>query len=413
MLNLFRKQVLEKNKTTYYGRTIITTPIHYSIFLFLTLIFSTLTLTFLLFGNYAKKEKVKGYLVPINGLARVYSHTSGVVSKMAVKEGDAVSEGDMLLSIANHKFLQNTLSSDKQKIKEIDNQINIIKGQIVQYNNLFKDRESRLNNIVSLLKKEQTELIIQGELLQNRVQLAKERLTDIKKLQSDDYVSQSEVKTQLDLVLDFQQKIQEHNTVILKFETNLANALNDKARLPFEKQQQIDQLNIELSKLSNNKTAILESSNLVLKAPINGVVSSININIGEFASSGDNLITIIPKNSILEAEVFIPTRAIGFVKEGDEVNLKLDAFPFQKFGMTKGKISKISKNIIFSSETKNKISFNEPVYKAKIKLDQQHIITYGNKTQLIPGMMLQADIKTSKRTLIEWLFEPLYIIKGY
>ncbi len=101
----------------------------------------------------------------------------------------------------------------------------------------------------------------------------------------------------------------------MKSETNLANALNDKARLPFEKQQ-IDLLNIELSKPSNNKIAILESSNLVLKAPISGVVSSIKLNVGEFASSGDYLITIIPTDSQLEAEVFIPTRAIAFIKEG-------------------------------------------------------------------------------------------------
>lgn len=413
MSKLFRRQVLEKNKTTCFGKAVIITPIHYSIILFFIFTSVIFLLIFLFCSDYAKKEKVKGYLVPTNGLARVYSHTSGVVSQIAVKEGDIVNQGDTLLSVSNDKFLENSLNSDKEKIKELDNQINIINGQLVQYDNLFKERESRLNSIINFLKQEQVELVLQGKLLQNRVQLAKERLADIKKLQFDDFASQSEVKTQLDLVLDFQQRIQEYNTVVLKSETNLANALNDKARLPFEKQQQIDLLNIEKSKLSNNKVAILESNNLVLKAPISGVISSIKLNVGEFASSGDYLITIIPTDSLLEAEVFIPTRAIAFIKEGDEVNIKLDAFPFQKFGITQGQVSHVSKNIIFSAETASKLSFNEPVYKIKVKLAQQHIKAYGNQTSLIPGMLLQADINTGKRTLIEWLLEPLFIINGY
>ncbi|GIU39016.1 hypothetical protein TUM3794_12760 [Shewanella colwelliana] len=142
-------------------------------------------------------------------------------------------------------------------------------------------------------------------------------------------------------------------------------------------------------------------------------MTSIKLNVGGFASSGDYLVTILPMNSKLEAEVYIPTRAITFVKKGDEVNLKLEAFPFQKYGISKGVVSHISKSIVFASETTSKISFNEPVYKVTIKLLEQYIMAYGNETYFIPGMLLQADIDTGKRTLMEWLLEPLYIINGY
>ncbi|WP_229381113.1 HlyD family efflux transporter periplasmic adaptor subunit [Shewanella psychropiezotolerans] len=236
---------------------------------------------------------------------------------------------------------------------------------------------------------------------------------NIKELHDRGNASNSEVNDQLDFILDLQQKIQEQNTISLKSETNLANSLNDKARLPFEKQQQISQLQIELSKLSNMKVSIQEGSNLLVKAPISGVVTSIKLNIGEFASSGDYLVTIIPADSKLEAEVYIPTRAIAFVRKGDEVRLRLDAFPFQKFGMAQGVVSHVSKSIVFASETTSTLSFDEPVYKVTIQLLQQYIMAYGNETKLIPGLLLQADINTGKRTLMEWLLEPLYIINGY
>ncbi|MCL1065206.1 HlyD family secretion protein [Shewanella benthica] len=122
---------------------------------------------------------------------------------------------------------------------------------------------------------------------------------------------------------------------------------------------------------------------------------------------------IIPADSRLEAEVYIPTRAIAFVRKGDEVRLRLDAFPFQKFGMAQGIVSHVSKSIVFASETTSTLSFDEPVYKVTIQLLQQYIMAYGNETKLIPGLLLQADINTGKRTLIEWLLEPLYIINGY
>lgn len=413
MSSLFRKQVLDKKKVPYYGKAIVITPIHYSILLLFISCIVIFTLFFLFYSDYSKKEKVSGYLVLTNGLARVYSHTNGIVSDISVKEGDVVTKGDTLLSVSNDKFLRNTLSSDAEKIKEIDKQIDLVDGQLLQYNSLFHERELRLNSIIKFLEQEQSELALQGKFIRDRVELAKDRLADIKTLHANDYASQSEVKTQLDLVLDFQQRIQEYNTVVLKSETNLANALNDKARLPFERQQQIDQLNIELSKLHNNKVAIQENSNLILKAPISGVVSSIKFNIGEFAPSGDYLVTIIPTDSKLEAEVFIPTRAIAFVKKGDEVNLKLDAFPFQKFGVVHGSVSHVSRNIIFSAETASKISFSEPVYRVKVDLARQYIKAYGNETLLIPGMLLQADINTGSRTLIEWVLEPLFILNGY
>ncbi len=69
--------------------------------------------------------------------------------------------------------------------------------------------------------------------------------------------------------------------------------------------------------------------------------------------------------------------------------------------------------MVFASETASKLSFNEPVYKVKIGLKKQYVTAYGNEISLIPGMLLQADINTGSRTLIEWLLEPLFIIKGY
>lgn len=413
MSKLFRKQVIEKNRLNYYSQAVVVTPVSYSIILFFIFVAAIIILIFLFNNEYSKKEKVKGYLVPKNGVSKVYSHVSGVVSKINVKEGSSVRKGDTLLSVSNNKFIFDSVNADKEKINEINKQIKIIKNQLVQTHGIFNESLSRLKKIISIQKKEVVELQKQGQFLRKRLAISKNKLSDINELQRNGNASKSESINQLDLVLELQQRIQEHNTIVLRSEVNLSNASNDMAKLPYEQQQQIGQLNRELSQLVATRIAIQEGSNLVLKSQVDGIITSINLNVGEYTSQGDYLVSILPENSELEAELYIPTRAIGFIKNGDVVNIKFDAFPFQKFGISKGNVLHIAKSIVFAAETASKISFNEPVYKVTVKLKKQYIDAYGDKTLFIPGMLLQADIITGKRSLIEWLLEPLYILNGY
>jgi membrane fusion protein len=118
--------------------------------------------------------------------------------------------------------------------------------------------------------------------------------------------------------------------------------------------------------------------------------------------------SIIPANSRLRAELYVPTSAVGFVASGQIVRLAVDAFPYQRFGTVSARIIEVS------GATTGKPDANgtaTPVYLVTAEIEDPNVSAFGRAQPLLPGMTLSARIVTEKRSLIEWLFEPLLAIE--
>ena len=116
--------------------------------------------------------------------------------------------------------------------------------------------------------------------------------------------------------------------------------------------------------------------------------------------------------SNLQADLYLPTRSIGFLETGHSVNINYEAFPYQKFGAYSGKISQVAMSVIMPGEPVSGLTFQEPVYKAIAALENQHVQAYGKEIPLRSGMTLSADVVLDKRSLFEWLLEPVYSLRG-
>lgn len=124
---------------------------------------------------------------------------------------------------------------------------------------------------------------------------------------------------------------------------------------------------------------------------------------------------IQPESSKLEAHLYTPTHTVGFVKEGQQVLVRYAAFPYQKFGLYQGKLSTVSQSAFAPSDLPPSLqslfgrqSTSESLYQVTVSLNNQEIVAFGQRHPLRPGMALEADIVQEKRTIIEWLFEPLF-----
>lgn len=129
--------------------------------------------------------------------------------------------------------------------------------------------------------------------------------------------------------------------------------------------------------------------------------------------------TILPQNNILVAQLYVPDRAIGFMNVGDIVLLRYQAYPYQKFGHAKAKISSIAKTAIAAQNIPSigTVSLqeqinNEPMYLVQAVLRRQDIKAYGKNLPLQVGMTLEADVLQERRKLYEWVLEPIYSITG-
>jgi membrane fusion protein len=128
---------------------------------------------------------------------------------------------------------------------------------------------------------------------------------------------------------------------------------------------------------------------------------------------GATVAVIVPQGGQLEAELLAPTRAVGFVRGGQEVSLMLQAFPYQRFGIVKGTVRAMSNTILGPTEISIPgLNIQEPVFRVRVALSRDVVQAYGESFPLQPGMLLAADIVFDRRSLVEWLFDPLFAVAG-
>ena len=138
-----------------------------------------------------------------------------------------------------------------------------------------------------------------------------------------------------------------------------------------------------------------------LKAPIDGVVQQLAVHtIGGVVQPAEALMSVVPGEGELVVEALLANKDIGFVEEGDIAEVKLEAFPFTKYGVIEGIVEDVSNDAVNDENL-------GLVYQARIKLDRQTIMVRGRETVLTAGMAATAEIKTGKRRVIEYLLSPL------
>lgn len=138
-----------------------------------------------------------------------------------------------------------------------------------------------------------------------------------------------------------------------------------------------------------------------IRAPVDGVVQQLTVyTIGGVVKPGDALMAVVPATRELEVEVSILNKDIGFVSEGQDAEIKLEAFPFTKYGVIDGIIQSIDLDAVQNEDL-------GLVYPARITIEKSEMTIGDKQIPLNPGMALTAEIKTGKRRLIEFLLSPL------
>jgi membrane fusion protein len=138
---------------------------------------------------------------------------------------------------------------------------------------------------------------------------------------------------------------------------------------------------------------------------------------GQSVTPGVALASLLPADARLQAVLFAPSSAVGFVRSNQSVQLRYQAFPYQKFGHQSGEVVQVSRSPLQASELaalplQSAVAAAEPLYRITVALDRQTVAAYGQSQALSPGMQLEADVLLDRRRLIEWLFEPVLGIAG-
>lgn len=164
--------------------------------------------------------------------------------------------------------------------------------------------------------------------------------------------------------------------------------------------------------------------NMVLRSPIDGVVQQLAVTtVGQVVTTGQALMTVVPAGSVREVEVMVQNGDIGFVNEGQDVVVKVDSFPFTRYGTLSGKVTKVSKeavNMPDANALSDAVGSAKPqaapasyspqqnlVFPVTIRLDADEINVSGKKVPLQAGMSVVAEVRTGDRRVIDYLLSPV------
>ncbi|GFM63502.1 hypothetical protein PSCICG_46620 [Pseudomonas cichorii] len=410
---LFRPEALDAQKRSTLGTVLLVSPLSMRLAAAVSLLFCICMALFLTFATYTKRTAASGVLLPENGLIRIYAPQAGVVNSLDVAEGQPVNTGAVLMALSSDTQNGEAGGSQQAISLSIKRRLESLTREIDETLALHRQELDGKKRQVEALETEQQKILAQIDLTRQRLALTKgiaERYAD---LQRQDYVSRDQLQEKEDAVLDMRLRGEELNRSLLTVRAESTRLRAELVELPFNQSKQMAELQ---RRLAESQDRLIESETkreVLITAPTTGEATAIAVSNGSRVDSVRPLLSIVPADANLHAELYLPSRSVGFVSAGDTVMLRYQAYPYQRFGLQPGTVSSISRTALPAEEVMTLGNVSEqsreqgPFYRVTVALASQTIEGQDVRERLRSGMQLDADIMQEKLPLYEWLLEPL------
>lgn len=415
---LFRQAALENQQIKWLGNIVLIRPLSFTVLTIAAGLCALVVLLFLIFGTYTKRATVSGQLTPDSGLLKVYApQGAAVIERKMVREGQSVQRGDVLFALSGERQSSAGGAIQASISRQVQARQDSLREELRKTRQLQEEERIALNRKLSALESEASKIISQLDGQKSRVKLAEDAVTRAQELVAQHFISKEQLQQRQADLLDQRNRLQALERDAISIERELSAQKTESASMPLRHQNQLAQLERVINTTGQELTESEAKRNLLVVAPEAGVVTAIAAEVGQRADPAKPMLAIVPKGASLLAELYAPSRAIGFVRVGDKVLLRYQAYPYQKFGHGRGKVLAVSKTALPASEINSMQggsgnSGAEPMYKISVQLDAQTIAAYGRAEQLQAGMLLDADILQDTRRLYEWVLEPLFSLTG-
>jgi membrane fusion protein len=404
---LFRQEAIDHQRFRIWGEVALAVPRSYALvtgFIGLSVLAAAL---FVATHSYARKEHAVGFLVPTEGIARISPPRDGTIITVHVSEGQHVERGAPLLTVTDAETSDRGENIDDAKAGRLREQQRRLEDEIRLERQKSHAEEQRLQSQIEGASTEIAALVRQQSIQRERIEIARRQLAGAVELANKGYLSQVEMRRRQDAHLA---EIQSESALVKELagkQTEVSQLQNALQQLPIATAQRIAQLEASIAELEVHLKEIEGRRGYLLSAPIAGRVSALQAWVGKLADPKVPALSIVPDGDVLEAELLVPARAIGFVSSGQAVHLSYDTFPFQQFGFARGRVRTVSRTLLKPDEIVGPTLLREPSYRVAVTLERQTIRAYGAELPLEPDLQLEADILFDRRTLLAWILDPL------
>lgn len=407
--SLFRQEVLAARSDTSAGPALTIRPVGAGP---LTLFFAALcaaVLLLLVLGSYTKKERVQGVVRPLAAVAAVVTPSAGVVQRVHVSEGQQVKAGQPLVEIGNDRYsdegntatmLEDKLSAQRERMQ-------------AQGHHQSEAHQAALTALAQRIEQARYDLATLDEetrLLTQQIDASQAMLRQLEPLMAERIISSVQIEQQRQTLLEQTARLQGLKRQRAAAAAAMAQASGERARLSAIHASDSaglarEQLALEQEQLQRRGARVV-----VLRAPIDGVVSGLMASPGLAVPAQQALASVMPVGSTMEAVLHVPSTAIGFIREGQAVRVSYDAFPYQRFGQYHGTVRTVSRTDVSLPHADSRDP--RAYFLVRVALQRPTVEAYGKAIPLKAGQTLTADIEIDRQRLIRWMLDPLYAFGG-
>jgi membrane fusion protein len=354
--------------------------------------------------------RAHGYSNSQQSAWKAYAPQPAVLSALPVQEKAQISKGQVIAELTTERFAQN------RNLESAQSELVLTKIKAGQLEIKFTDEVAvktayNINQQIAALERELAQGERELQLFAQRLGVLEQQSDRLQELYTKGFISQ-ETK-------------ENRNAELLKLQGDISVLQRQRLAVRREIDKQQQELNLIDTRSSQRKAQLTReiatiqqehneysSRKMQLVSPIDGVVAQVAVQVGQTVHPQIPLMAILPVNSPIEVILLLPSKLIGFVREGQKVSVRYQAFPHEHYGRHFGIIKEISKIALPPHEVVQHIKIDEPVYTIHVSLPSDHLTYEGKKLVITPGMVLEADVELDRLKIYQWLLEPLYRLGG-
>ena len=416
---LFRQEAINYQKAKWMGKALLIKGYSAWFVFLLSIVFIIVLVLAVIFGTYTRRINVPGEITTQPRAINLFSTQQGFIITSHVKVGDKVKKGDPIyeLDVSQTTQLgnvtQKTIESINNQIKNISEIIetlkenkqitlNALKQQIDEYNKFHQDS-------LLLVKNAEKGMSEMYESMQNYADYQKKGLINNEQINNQRYLYYQQQNSYQFL----QNQIIQENLSIIQLNSELVTKIAD-----FD--NKISEYQFQLNALQRQLTEVNAKGTLIISAPSDGRIESLSVTDGQMVKTDDSLAQLIPANTdSYYLVLWAPNESVPYISVNDKINIRYEAYPYQKFGQFSGKIMSISKVPASSQEmstysssplSQNNVNY-QAYYKVMVSLDKQQMAKFNNKIKLTNGMKADITLFLEKRPIYQWMLSPFYDIQ--
>lgn len=412
------------------------TPVHPAprIALWLIMTFALIALLWAFFGRIDVVATAVGKIIP-NGRTKVIQPMEvAVVKAIHVRDGQEVANGQVLIEL---DATTATADSDRLRNEAMSAQLEALRAQallaalaggtppmlkpqagvdaarlLIEQNlttGKYQEYQARQLQLQAEISRRLAELqTTQDQVikLEKTVPIARQRAEDYQKLLKENFISQHGYLEREEARIEQEQNLASSRSKSMEIRASLAEVQQQLVTLAAETRRQLlDQHSLAAQKAASLEQELVKADQrgrlMYMTAPVAGTVQQLAVHtVGGVVTPALPLMVIVPMDNVLEVEAMLPNKDVGFVNPGQDAEVKVETFPFTKYGTLHGKITQVSSDAIQDE----KLGL---IYSTRVKLGRDTLQVDNKIVRLTPGMAVTVEVKTGTRRVFEYFLSPL------